>query len=188
MTVHRIRLLGDPVLRTKCTPISNPSSPAVRVVVDDLRETLRELKSRSGMGRGLAAPQIAAPIRLIYLEIDKPWALVNPEILDVGTEDFLVWDDCFSFPDLMVRVQRAHRIKVRYQDLRGKPQTVEVQHDLAELLQHEIDHLDGVLAVDRATGLDPFCLREEWNKQYAKTGRYGEPQPREILELAFPPA
>jgi peptide deformylase len=143
--------------------------------LDDLKETLRDLKSRHGIGRAIAAPQIGAPIRLVYVEIDRPWVLVNPEIVDVGTEDFAVWDDCFSFPSLMVRVQRAHRITVRHQDLRGKTQTVELEGDLAELIQHEIDHLEGVLAVDRPTGLDPFCLREEWNKHYAFLGRYGQP-------------
>jgi len=147
-------------------------------VVDDLKETLRDLKSRFGIGRGIAAPQIGAPIRVIYVEMDKPWVLINPEIIDVGDEDFTVWDDCFSFINVMVRVQRAFRIKVRYQDLTGKSQTVELEGDGAELLQHEIDHLDGVLAVDRAVGLDPFCLREEWNKHYAINGRYGEPTPR----------
>jgi len=178
MAEHRVRLFVDPVLRTKCTAVADSRSPAVRVVVDDLKETLRDLKSRFGIGRGIAAPQIGAPIRVIYVEMDKPWVLINPEIIDVGDEDFTVWDDCFSFINVMVRVQRAFRIKVRYQDLTGKSQTVELEGDGAELLQHEIDHLDGVLAVDRAVGLDPFCLREEWNKHYAINGRYGEPTPR----------
>lgn len=180
MTVHRIRLLGDPVLRTKCASIRNAKSSAVRVVADDLRETLRDWQSRFGMGRAIAAPQIGAPIRLVFVEMDRPWALVNPEIVDVGDQDFLVWDDCFSFPNLLVRVQRAYRIKVRYHDLKGKAHSVEVERDVAELLQHEIDHLDGVLAVDRAVGLDPFCLREEWNRHYQSTGRYGEPFPRDM--------
>jgi len=183
MTVHRIRLLGDPVLRTKCETIANPRSPAVRLVADDLRDTLRDWQSRWGSGRGISAPQIGAPIRLLYIQMDKPWFLANPEILDVGEEDFLVWDDCFSAPNLLVRVQRAYRIKVRYQDLKGKTHTADVEGDVAELLQHEIDHLDGVLAVDRATGLDPFCLREEWNRHYAQAGRYGEPSARELAQI-----
>jgi peptide deformylase len=110
--------------------------------------------------------------------MDKPWPLINPEIIDVGNEDFTVWDDCFSFPALLVRVSRAHRIKVRYQDLKSEWHVVELEGDRAELLQHEIDHLDGVLAVDRPHGLDPYCLREEWNRQHAHEGRYGEPEPR----------
>lgn len=178
MTIHRIRLLGDPILRMRSEPVTNHRSPAVRLVAGDLRETLRDLKARHGMGRGLAAPQIGAPMRMVYIEIDEPWLLLNPVIIDVGTEDFLVWDSCFSFPDLMVQVQRAYRIKVKYMDDKGEQQLVEAEGPLAELLQHEIDHLDGVLIVDRAAVLDPFCLREEWNKHYSEVGLYGEPTPR----------
>jgi len=75
--------------------------------------------------------------------------MINPEIVDVDNEDFTVWDDCFSFPNLLVRVSRAFRIKVRYQDVKGEWQTVDLEGDRAELLQHEIDHLDGVLILDR---------------------------------------
>lgn len=179
MTVHRIRLLGDPILRVQCDPVKNPRSAAVRVVADDLQETLRDLKARFGFGRGLAAPQIGAPLRLIYLEVDEPMFLVNPEIVDIGTTDFLVWDDCFSIPNLLVRVQRSWHIKVRYRDLAGKEQEIEAEKDLSELLQHEIDHLDGVLTVDRAAGIDPFCYREEWNKHHAGDRRLGRKFTRE---------
>lgn len=175
MTIHRIRLLGDPILRTRCEPVSSPRSPAAHLVATDLQETLEDLQARTGVGRGLAAPQIGAPIRLVYVEIDEPWFLFNPEIVDVGTEDFFVWDDCFSFPDLMVQVQRAYHIRVRYTDDQGSEQEVAVDGPLAELLQHEIDHLDGVLAVDRPAGLDPFCLREEWIRQFGDAKRYGHP-------------
>ena len=179
MTIHRIRLLGDPILRTRCQPIARPTSTAVRVIIDDLRETLRDWQSRFGGGRAIAAPQIGAPVRIVYVEMDRPWPLINPEIVDIGTEDFAVWDDCFSFPNLLVRVSRAYRIRVRYQDVKGEFQEVELEGDRAELLQHEIDHLDGVLAVDRPYGLDPFCLREEWNRIHAPSGRCGPPEPRD---------
>lgn len=176
MTIHRIRLLGDPILRTRCEAIERPSSTAVRVIVDDLRETLRDWQSRFGAGRAIAAPQIGAPVRMVYVEMDRPWVLINPEIMDIGNEDFSVWDDCFSFPNLLVRVSRAYRIRVRYQDLKGAWKEEDLEGDRAELLQHEIDHLDGVLAVDRPHGLDPFCLREEWNRLHGLGGRYGPPE------------
>lgn len=178
MTIHRIRLLGDPILRTKCETIAQPGSAAVRMIIDDLRDTLRDWQSRFGTGRAIAAPQIGAPVRIVYVEMDRPWPLINPEIVDIGTEDFTVWDDCFSFPNLMIRVQRAYRVRVRFQDLKGNEQEIDLEADRAELLQHEIDHLDGVLAVDRADGMDPFCLREEWNRWYTSRERYGEPAPR----------
>jgi peptide deformylase len=182
MTIHRIRLVGDPVLHTRCDPITKPRSAAVRVVVDDLRETLRDWQSRFGMGRAIAASQVGAPVRIVYAEMDRPWVLINPEIVEVGSEDFPVWDDCFSFPNLLVRVLRAYRIRVRYLDARGEAREVDVEGDRAELLQHEIDHLDGVLAVDRPHGPHPFCLREEWNRLYTAADRYGLPHRRIAVE------
>jgi peptide deformylase len=178
MTIHRIRLLGDPALRTKCESIAQPGSTAARMIIDDLSETLRDAQSRFGMGRALSAPQLGAPVRILFVESRGGWPLINPEIVDIGTEDFTVWDDCFCFPNLKVRVQRAYRIRVRYSDIRGDTHEIDLEGDEAELLQHEIDHLDGVLAVDRAIGTDPFCLREEWNRWYVPGDRYGEPEPR----------
>jgi peptide deformylase len=174
-------MLGDPILRARCELVKNVKSPAVRVVADDLQDTLRELKQQHGVGRGLAAPQIGAPMRIVYIEADEPQVLLNPEIEDIGTHDFQVWDECFSIPNLLVQVQRAYHIRVTYKDLAGKSQVIEAEGPLAELLQHEIDHLDGVLIIDRPTGLDPFCLREEWEKQYAAQGRYSEPSPRTLV-------
>jgi len=150
----------------------------VRLVADDLQETLRDLKVRHGFGNGLAAPQIGAPMRLIYIETDEPVYLINPQILDIGTDDFLVWDDCFSVPDLLVRVQRAHHIGIGFQDLLGQRHKMEAEGTMAALLQHEIDHLDGILIVDRPSGVDAFCLRQEWNMQHATNGQIGEPYPR----------
>jgi peptide deformylase len=122
-------------------------------------------------------------MRIIYLEVDEPMWLINPEVLDIGTDDFEVWDDCFSIPGLLVKVERAYRVNVQYQDLDGKTHSLAAEGDLAELLQHEIDHLDGVLMVDRPTGLDPFCLRDEWEKRYARDGRASDPAQRHA-ELA----
>ena len=182
MAIRRIRQLGDPVLRIGCERVLQPSSAAIRLVADDLRDTLRAAKKKYRMGRALAAPQIGAPLRLVFVEIGKQrWTMVNPEITDVGSEDFPVWDDCFSFPNLLVRVTRAHRISLTYLDLKGKSHSVELEGRMAELLQHEIDHLDGILAVDRATGLDPFAFRTEWEKLHQLAERYGSPKPREML-------
>jgi peptide deformylase len=183
MAIRPVRLLGDPILRARCEPVNKVRSPAVRVVADDLQDTLRDLKQQHGKGRGLSAPQIGAPMRVVYIETDRPWFLVNPEIVDIGTRDFAVWDDCFSIPGLRVRVQRSYRVQVAYTDLAGRGHTVDAEGELAELLQHEIDHLDGVLIVDRPTGLDPFCLEAEWQKHYASEGRCGEPALRETVPV-----
>ncbi|PYO76100.1 MAG: hypothetical protein DMD67_09585 [Gemmatimonadetes bacterium] len=101
-------------------------------------------------------------------------------ITDVGPNDFLVWDDCFSFPELLVRVTRAHAVTVSYTDLKGKQRTMEAEGPMAELLQHEIDHLDGILALDRPSGVDPFAFRVEWEKLHPPEERYGPPKPREV--------
>ncbi len=178
MSLHPVRLLGDPALRSGCETITKPGSMAARVVVDDLTETLRSLRLRFLYGRGLSAPQIGAPVRIVCVEMERPLVLINPEIIDVGNEDFSVWDDCYSTPDLFVRVSRAYRIRVRYQDVKGALKEAEFEGDAAALVQHEIDHLDGVLIVDRPHGLDPFCLRQEWEKRYAAHGRHGDPEQR----------
>jgi peptide deformylase len=182
MTIRRIRQLGDPILRTRCERVHDPKSPAVRLVADDLRDTLRAARVKHKMGRALAAPQIGAPVRVVFVEIKgkQRWIMVNPEITDVGSEDFLVWDDCFSFPNLLVRVTRAYRISLTYQDLQGKTRSMELSGPMAELLQHEIDHLDGILALDRASGVDPFSFRSEWEKLHHPSERYGSPKPREV--------
>ena len=182
MAVRRIRQLGDPILRARCERVQDPTSAAARLVADDLRDTLRAAKRRYRMGRALAAPQIGAPVRLVFVEVDKQrWAMVNPEITDVGRDDFQVWDDCFCFPNLFVRVTRAYQVSLTYQDLQGNTHTMELTEGMAELLQHEIDHLDGILAVDRASGLDPFAFRKEWENLHAASERNGRPQPREML-------
>lgn len=179
MTARPVRLLGDPMLRSECEAIKQPRSAAVRLVADELKETLHEIRKSLGFGKGLAAPQIGAPVRIIYIEAEEPLTMVNPQVLDIGDKDFSVWDDCFSIPDLLVRVTRAYRIRIGFQNLQGERQKMEFEGELAALIQHEIDHLDGVLIVDRPSGLDPFCLRKEWSKHYAAAGRCGEPEQRE---------
>jgi peptide deformylase len=182
MAIRRIRQLGDPILRVRCEPVQDPKSPAVRLVADDLRDTLRSARTKSKMGRALAAPQIGAPVRVVFVELKgkQRWTMLNPEITDVGSEDFLVWDDCFSFPNLLVRVTRAYQASLSFQDLEGERHTMELEGAMAELLQHEIDHLDGILAVDRASGLDPFAFRSEWEQLHDAAERYGPAKPREV--------
>src|SRR5437016_13930244 len=105
MAVRRIRQLGDPVLRARYERVHDPMSAATRLIADDLRDTLRAAKRKYRMGRALAASQIGAPVRIVFVEVDKQrWTMINPEITDVGPDDFLVWDDCFSFPNQLVRV------------------------------------------------------------------------------------
>jgi len=124
---------------------------------------------RYGFGRGIAAPQIGVTRRIIFVRIDKPIVLVNPQIKKRSKEKMILWDDCFSFRDILVKVERHVKISVDYQDGLGNPQRLEAVGGLAELLQHELDHLDGILAVDRAIDSRHIILRSEWEKMHEVT-------------------
>ena len=134
----------------------------------DLSDTLAGFRDATGYGRGIAAPQIGLLKRVIFIRMQPAGfcgPLINPEIAWLSETSMELWDDCFSFPDLMVRVSRAAQIRVDYQDDRGLKQTIEAEGDLSELLQHEIDHLDGILAVQRAISPQAFATRAEWERR-----------------------
>jgi peptide deformylase len=163
MPARRIRQLGDPILRT----VSAAASSAAQVL-EDLRDTLHEFQRTHGFGRGISAVQIGVAERIIYIEFEgRPYCLVNPHYLFASDERFVLWDDCFSFPDLLVRLERARTVKIRYTDEYGEDRELEATGALSELLQHEMDHLDGILAIDRALDGDSLCVREEWLRRYA---------------------
>ena len=165
MPARRILQLGDPLLRAVSSPVSHPA--AARSIVLDLRDTLHEFRRAHGFGRGISAIQIGEPTRLIYIEFEgTSYCLHNPVYEFQSEKRFELWDDCFSFPDLMVRVSRHESVAVRYMDEGGEARTVAASGALSELLQHEMDHLDGVLAVDRALDRDSFATREEFKRRY----------------------
>ncbi|MBL8215089.1 MAG: peptide deformylase [Bryobacterales bacterium] len=163
---HRpIVLLGDPLLRELSRPVS--SAAEAEPVFTDLRDTLHEFRRGHGFGRGISAVQIAVPVRLIYIEFEgRAYKLRNPVYEYLSGDTFELWDDCFSFPGLLVRVRRSVQVRVRYEGDDGEVLTLEADGALSELLQHEMDHLDGILAVDRALSRDAFCVRGEWERRY----------------------
>jgi peptide deformylase len=97
-----------------------------------------------------------------------PWRLINPEFVYLSDEKFFLWDDCFSFPNLLVKLARSQTVGVRFVDLNGNWQKLNAGGAFSELIQHEMDHLDGILAVDRALDDYSLCTREEWLRQYPK--------------------
>jgi peptide deformylase len=166
MSVRRILQLGDPLLRKVSAAAVDPVS--AKGVVRDLRDTLHEFQRTHGFGRGISATQIGVAERIVYLEFEgKSYCLINPEWVRMSAERFQLWDDCFSFPDLMVRVERSVSVEIRYEDEHGAAQALAAQGALSELIQHEMDHLEGVLAVDRALDGNSLCTREEWARRYA---------------------
>ena len=176
MPVKPILQLGDPVLREKCKRVEDPSSPGIHELVSNLEETLAHWRAKTGYGRGIAAPQIGVLQRVIFLGLpgEQPWALINPEIVRRSRETIVVWDACLSFLSIFMQVERHREITVRYQDLEGNTLEVEAGEDrnLSELLQHEIDHLDGILAIDRVTDTKTICTREEFEKRYRDASPY----------------
>lgn len=161
MAVCEILQLGNPELWRTSTPVCEPRDPEVREIISSLRDTLSDFRRHFGFGRAIAAPQIGVHARIIMVTLAMPEPLINPEIIQASSDTMELWDDCFSFPNLMVRLRRHRSIRVRYLDAHGVKHTIEAEGDLSELLQHEIDHLDGILAVDRAIDSHSFALRSE---------------------------
>ncbi len=153
--------LGDPRLRQVSAPVAEPGDPAIRAAAARLTEVLEAFRARHGFGRGIAAPQIGVPLRMIGLHMPgMPPVALNPEITWRSPETFTLWDDCMCFPDLLVRVRRHRSISLRWLGPDGLTQSRErLSPAESELLQHEIDHLDGVLAVDRAEGPNAIVRR-----------------------------
>ena len=176
MAVQPILQLGNPVLRQRCAPVADPASPEVRDLVRDLADTLAHWRSETGYGRGIAAPQIGVLRRVIFLKLpgSEPWPLINPEIVERSKEKIVVWDACLSFLSIFMQVERHREITVRYQKLDGYVVEVEASEDnnLSELLQHEIDHLDGILAIERVTDVKTIVTREEFEKRYRDASPY----------------
>lgn len=162
--VQEILLLGNPTLRAKCEVVKHFGSPELTSLITDLRDTLYDFKTRNGFGRGIAAPQIGATQRVIFIHVDEPIALINPRIAKRSTKLFSLWDDCFSFPNLLVKVKRHYSIEVSYQNERGEKKLMKANGPLSELLQHEIDHSNGVLAIDRAISSRQIIVRSELGK------------------------
>ena len=164
MSVKEIALLGNPVLRKKCAPVNDVHSTQTRDCIADLRDTLADFHKRNGFGRGIAAPQIDTPSRIIYVNFEHQGALINPRIVQRSRKTFTLWDDCFSFPDILVKLERHYSISVTYLDEDGKRKQLKATGALSELLQHEIDHLRGILAIDRAIDSRHIILRGEFDK------------------------
>jgi peptide deformylase len=159
MAIREVLLLGDPRLHEICEPVEKNDTPSLETVVEDLHDTLMDCRGRIGAGRAIAAPQIGVLKRLVYMNIDQPIVFINPALDQMSDEKIELWDDCLSFPDLLVRVRRHRTCRIKYRDLDWHRQELHLENDLSELLQHECDHLDGVLAVARAIDGQSFALR-----------------------------
>lgn len=161
MPIKPILLLGNPALYQISEEITCEQLETIKPVVDDLHDTMMDFRRRYGYGRAIAAPQIGVFQRLVYMHIDSPKVLINPILYD-GSKDMIdLWDDCMSFPEILVKVRRHSTIRILYRDLAWQEHEELLKGDLSELLQHEIDHLDGILAIKRAIDHKSFALKSQ---------------------------
>ena len=159
--IKEVLLLGNSKLYEVSQVVNQDELNTLKEIVNDLHDTLIDFREKYGAGRAIAAPQIGVMKRLIYMYIDSPVVFINPALMDKSKDMMLVWDDCMCFPDLLVKVERHQTCSISYRDLEWKPQKMWLEGDLSELLQHEYDHLDGILAVSRALDEQSFALRSQ---------------------------
>ena len=180
--------MGHPVLRARAKPLepADIKSPRIQQLIDDMFETMQEYQ-----GVGLAAPQVHESLRLFVAgfapsvdgedddeeEEDERvplMALINPEISIVGDGTAEDWEGCLSIPDIRGRVPRAREIRVRALDRRGRRIEINARGFTARVIQHETDHLDGVLFFDRMESLETLTFLDEFGKYWSRRNVHEE--------------
>jgi len=159
MKLEMILPLGDPRLYQKCDKILQGEVNELKPVIQDLHDILFEFREKYKAGRAIAAPQIGVMKRLIYMNIEKPVVIINPVLTDLSEEMFELWDDCMCFPNLLVRLKRHKTMTLTFMDENWKEHSWPLKDSLSELIQHEYDHLEGILATQRALDNKSFKWR-----------------------------
>lgn len=152
-------LLGDPRLYETCEPVTREELPSVQGWTADLHSVMEEIRTTYHFGRAIAAPQLGIMKRLIYMNIDRPILFINPTLTGLSEDLFELWDDCMSFPNLLVKLKRHRSVTVNYLDENWQAQQWTMKDDLSELIQHEYDHLNGILCTMRAIDERSFRWR-----------------------------
>ncbi|MCY4451908.1 MAG: peptide deformylase [Immundisolibacterales bacterium] len=179
MAIRKVARLGHPVLRAPCRELTRSEirSHVARRLVDDMRETMAEYD-----GVGLAAPQVHESVRVAIIEFDPgdaerdldaertSFTVFNPRTTVLDPTPAGYWEGCLSVPGMRGFVERPRRVQVDYLDESAKPATVVAEGFLATVFQHELDHLDGVLYVDRLADPKLFAFNEEFNRYIAEGG------------------
>lgn len=157
---REILLLGDPRLYQVSQEVKEEELEELRPMFEDLFDCIRGIRRDYGFGRAIAAPQIGIHKRVICMLTDKPYVILNPHLSFIGDETMELMDDCMSFPGLLVRVRRHRHCLLRYRDENWVEQEMQMDDDMAELIQHEYDHLDGILATMRALDSRSFVMKK----------------------------
>jgi peptide deformylase len=177
MSILKVARMGHPVLRARAEPIDPAAikTAPVQQLIDDMLETMREYQ-----GVGLAAPQVHESVRLFVAgfapddedEDDAPnrvplMVLINPEITVVGDDVQEDWEGCLSIPDIRGKVPRAAEISVRAYDRRARRIEITARGFTARVIQHETDHLDGILFFDRMRSFETLTFMEEYGRYWS---------------------
>jgi len=157
--MNKILKLGNPKLYEISEPVVKTELEGLMPVIADLHDILIEFKAKYHAGRAISAPQVGVMKRLIYMNITKPVVIINPKLFDLSQEMMELWDDCMCFPHLLVRVKRHKKCKLKFLNENWKEEIWGLEEDFSELLQHEYDHLNGILATQRAIDHKSFAWR-----------------------------
>ena len=173
MSILKVARMGHPVLRAKARPLekSEIRSAVIQKLIDDLIDTMTEYH-----GVGLAAPQVHEGVRIFVAALDagddndesEPIAVINPDITIVGADVVEDWEGCLSIPDIRGLVSRAREIKVRALDRTGSRIELSAHDFPARVIQHEADHLDGVLFLDRMKSMGTLTFLDEYSRYWRK--------------------
>ena len=158
--LDKILKIGHPDLYRVSEPVRQEEISGLGPSIKLMGKCILAFRQKYGQGRAIAAPQIGLKKRMIVVNIDRPYPIYNPVFLEKSEEMCEIWDDCMSFPELYVKVRRHCSIKMKFRDENWEEQVWELDGDMAELLQHEYDHLDGILATMRAIDEKSFRWRE----------------------------
>ncbi len=175
MSILKVARMGHPVLREKARAIERAdiARPVVQKLIDDMIETMVEYH-----GVGLAAPQVHESLRLFVAALGsgddgddrtEPVAFINPEITPVGPETVEDWEGCLSIPDVRGKVPRAREVRVRASDRHGARIELRASNFSARVVQHETDHLDGILFFDRMTSFKTLAFLEEYSRYWVRS-------------------
>ncbi len=160
MSLEKILKLGDLNLYKKSNEVQANELPLLKSEIDTLFSLIVEFRNTYGAGRGIAAPQTGLLKRIICLDIEnKQHLLINPLLGNLSEEIIEVWDDCMCFPNMLVKVNRHKNCTVTYKDENWNGHKWDLTDSLSELIQHEYDHLDGILATQRAIDNKSFKIK-----------------------------
>ena len=168
--LHKILKLGNPELYEVSENLTKEELPVALEMSSVMHNIILEYRKAYGAGRAIAAPQIGYKKRMIALYIDRPVVMINPVMFNHSDEMMELWDDCMSFPNLLVKVRRHKRCSLKFYDEQWSEQVWNLEDDMAELIQHEYDHLDGILATQQAIDDKSFALAEE-KKNHGRQGQ-----------------